>query len=104
MVVKGSFSGTAGGRRLRTLLLGFQFTISLGLIVATGFILLQHNFMLRQEMGFDRRNMMAVQLSEKAALGYDACATGCSPTRAWSMLREPKPSGKCQQNVVGSSI
>ncbi|WP_302378889.1 ABC transporter permease [uncultured Alistipes sp.] len=72
MVVKGSFSGTAGGRRLRTLLLGFQFTISLGLIVATGFILLQHNFMLRQEMGFDRRNMMAVQLSEKAALGYDA--------------------------------
>ncbi len=72
MVVKGSFSGTAGGRRLRTLLLGFQFTISLGLIVATGFILLQHNFMLRQEMGFDRRNLMAVQLSEKAALGYDA--------------------------------
>ena len=72
MVVKGSFSGTAGGRRLRTLLLGFQFTISMGLIIATGFILLQHNFMLRQEMGFDRRNMMAVQLSEKAALGYDA--------------------------------
>ena len=72
MVVKGSFSGTAGGRWLRTLLLGFQFTISLGLIVATGFILLQHNFMLRQEMGFDRRNLMAVQLSEKAALGYDA--------------------------------
>jgi len=72
MVVKGSFSGTTGGRRLRTLLLGFQFTISMGLIIATGFILLQHNFMLRQEMGFDRRNMMAVQLSEKAALGYDA--------------------------------
>ena len=72
MVVKGAFSGTAGGRRLRTLLLGFQFTISMGLIIATGFILLQHNFMLRQEMGFDRCNMMAVQLSEKAALGYDA--------------------------------
>ena len=72
MVVKGAFSGTAGGRRLRTLLLGFQFTISMGLIIATGFILLQHNFMLRQEMGFDLRNMMAVQLSEKAALGYDA--------------------------------
>lgn len=72
LVVKGSFSGTAGGRRLRTLLLGFQFTISMGLIIATGFILRQHNFMLRQEMGFDRHNLMAVQLSEKAALGYDA--------------------------------
>ena len=72
LVVKGSFSGTAGGRRLRTLLLGFQFTISIGLIIATGFILRQHNFMLRQEMGFDRRNLMAAPLSEKAAMGYDA--------------------------------
>lgn len=72
MVVKGSFSGTVGGRRLRTLLLGFQFTISMGLIIATGFILLQHNFMLRQDMGFDRRNLMAVQLSSTAAMSYDA--------------------------------
>ena len=72
MVVKGSFSGTAGGRRLRTLLLGFQFTISMGLIIATGFILRQHNFMLQQDMGFDRRNLMAAQLSGKAAQGYDA--------------------------------
>ena len=72
MVVKGSFSGTAGGRLLRTLLLGFQFTISMGLIIATGFILHQHNFMLQQDMGFDRRNLMAAQLSDKAALGYDA--------------------------------
>ena len=72
MVVKGSFSGTAGGRRMRTLLLGFQFTISMGLIIATGFILRQHNFMLRQDMGFDRRNLMAAQLSGKAAQDYDA--------------------------------
>lgn len=72
MVVKGSFSGTAGGRRLRTLLLGFQFTISMGLMIATGFILLQHNFMLQQDMGFDRRNLMAAQLSRKAAQDYDA--------------------------------
>ena len=72
MVVKGSFSGTAGGRRLRTLLLGFQFTISMGLIISTGFILRQHNFMLQQDMGFDRRNLMAAQLSGKAAQGYDA--------------------------------
>ena len=72
MVVKGSFSGTAGGRRLRTLLLGFQFTISMGLIIATGFILRQHNFMLQQDMGFDRRNLMAAQLSGKAAQSYDA--------------------------------
>lgn len=30
LVVKGSFSGTAGGRLLRTVLLGVQFTIAVG--------------------------------------------------------------------------
>jgi len=44
----------------------------MGLIIATGFILRQHNFMLHQDMGFDRRNLMAAQLSGKAAQGYDA--------------------------------
>lgn len=72
LVIKGSFSGSVGGRRLRILLLGFQFTISMGLIIATGFILRQHNYMLRQDMGFNRNNLMAVQLSKKAALSYDA--------------------------------
>lgn len=72
LVIKGSFSGSVGGRRLRILLLGFQFTISMGLIIATGFILRQHNYMLRQDMGFNRNNLMAVQISPKAAISYDA--------------------------------
>ena len=72
LVVKGPFAGTPGGRLLRTLLLTVQLSISLGLIIASGFILRQHNFMLRLDMGFDRRNLMTVRLSEKAALDYDA--------------------------------
>ena len=72
LVVKGSFGGTRSGRRLRTLLLGVQFFISIGLIIATSFIRLQHDYMLHYDMGFDKENLLAVRLSERGAVSYDA--------------------------------
>ena len=72
LVVKGSFGGTRSGRRLRTLLLGVQFFISIGLIIATSFIRLQHDYMKHYDMGFDKENLLAVRLSERGASSYDA--------------------------------
>lgn len=72
LVVKGSFGGTCSGRRLRTLLLGVQFFISIGLIIATSFIRLQHDYMMHYDMGFDKENLLAVRLSERGAVSYDA--------------------------------
>ena len=72
LVVKGSFGGTRSGRRLRTLLLGVQFLISIGLIIATSFIRLQHDYMMHYDMGFDKENLLAVRLSERGAVSYDA--------------------------------
>ena len=71
LVVKGSFGGTRSGR-LRTLLLGVQFFISIGLIIATSFIRLQHDYMMHYDMGFDKENLLAVRLSERGASSYDA--------------------------------
>lgn len=72
LVVKGSFGGTRSGRRLRTLLLGVQFFISIGLIIATSFIRLQHDYMMHYDMSFDKENLLAVRLSERGAVSYDA--------------------------------
>lgn len=72
LVVKGSFGGTRSGRRLRTLLLGVQFFISIGLIIATSFIRLQHDYMMHYDMAFDKENLLAVRLSERGAVSYDA--------------------------------
>ena len=72
LVVKGSFGGTRSGRRLRTLLLGVQFFISIGLMIATSFIRLQHDYMMHYDMGFDKENLLAVRLSERGAVSYDA--------------------------------
>lgn len=72
LVVKGSFGGTRSGRRLRTLLLGVQFFISIGLIVATCFIRLQHDYMMHYDMGFDKHGLVAVRVSTRAAVSYGA--------------------------------
>ena len=53
------------------MLLGVQFTIAVGLIVATGFIRLQHDYMMNHDMGFDKRDLVAVRLSNTAARSYD---------------------------------
>lgn len=71
LVVKGSFGGTRSGRRLRTLLLGVQFFISIGLIIATSFVRLQHDYMMHYDMGFDKENLLAVRLSERGARSYE---------------------------------
>lgn len=72
MVVKGSFGGTRSGRRLRAILLGVQFFISISLIVATAFIRLQHGYMMDYDMGFDKERLVAVRVSNAAAHSYDA--------------------------------
>lgn len=61
MVVKGSFGASKSGRRLRLALLGVQFVISTSLIIGTGFILLQHRYMMNYDMGFDKHNLMVVE-------------------------------------------
>lgn len=72
MVVKGSFGGSRSGRRLRTALLGFQFFIASALIVGSGFIRLQHRYMMHYDMGFDRERLMAVYLPGSTANRYAA--------------------------------
>lgn len=58
LVLKGSFGGSVAGRRLRNILIGFQFAISIALIVCAGFIRLQHSYMMNYDMGFNKSNLL----------------------------------------------
>ena len=60
--LKGSFGNTAAGRRMRYVLLTIQFVISIALITCTLFIRLQHTYMMRYDMGFNKENVLAVNL------------------------------------------
>lgn len=72
LVLKGSFAATAAGRRLRYVLIGLQFVISITLIVCSSFISLQRRYMINFDMGFDKEQLLYVHTSEY--IGSDADA------------------------------
>lgn len=67
MVLKGSFSASKSGQRLRILLIGMQFTISMGLIISTLVIKSQHSFMMNYDMGFNKEMLLSCYISGKIA-------------------------------------
>lgn len=63
LVLKGSFGLSASGRKMRTALIGIQFVVSIMLIVGSGFIWLQNDYMKKFSMGFDKDQIAIVELS-----------------------------------------
>lgn len=61
-VVNGGFQSSQSGRRMRHILVGVQYTISIALIICTLFVQRQHNFMLSKELGFDRELLLTVDV------------------------------------------
>ena len=56
--VKGGFAQSATGRRLRSLMVGIQFTVAMVLIIITGVFFLQYRYMINYDIGFDRSNIV----------------------------------------------
>lgn len=56
--VKGGFAQSATGRRLRSVMVGVQFTVAMVLIIITGIFFLQYRYMMNYDMGFDRSHIV----------------------------------------------
>ncbi len=65
-VIKGDFSASKSGRILRYTLVGVQYTISIALIICSLFIYRQHQYMLTRDMGFNKENLLAVDVPDDA--------------------------------------
>lgn len=63
LVLKGSFGLSPSGRKLRTALIGFQFVVSILLIISSGFIRLQNDYMRNFSLGFAKDQVAIVELS-----------------------------------------
>src|SRR5690606_7599186 len=66
-VLKGNFSGSTKGIFLRKGLVVTQFTISIGLIIATIIIYYQMSFMRHQELGFVKEQMLILETNVSPA-------------------------------------
>ncbi|WP_293671625.1 ABC transporter permease [uncultured Parabacteroides sp.] len=67
LVLKGSFGLSPAGRKLRTCLMGFQFVVSLVLIIGAIFIYLQNRYMQHFPLGFDKDRIAVVELNGRMA-------------------------------------
>lgn len=67
VAIKGSFGLTPAGRKMRTILISFQYIISIILIVFALFINVQSKFMKQFNMGYERENIVNTRISNKVA-------------------------------------
>jgi putative ABC transport system permease protein len=63
LALKGNFGLSPKGKGLRTALIGFQFIVSTGLIIAALFIQLQQRYMQNYTVGFDKDRIAIVELT-----------------------------------------
>ncbi len=56
--VKGGFAQSATGRRLRSVMVGVQFSVAMILIIVTVVFWLQYRYMIKYDLGFDRENIV----------------------------------------------
>lgn len=56
--VRGGFAQSAVGRRLRSIMVGVQFTVAMVLIIITGLFFLQYRYMMNYDIGFDREQIV----------------------------------------------
>jgi putative ABC transport system permease protein len=61
--LKGSFGLSPAGRKLRAVLIGFQYVVSIGLIIAAIFIQKQNRYLQNFDTGFDREHIVIVKLN-----------------------------------------
>lgn len=72
LALKGSFASSSKGRVFRYLLVGLQFLISISLIICATFVGLQRQFMLSHDMGFDREELLTVNVNRTVAKSAEA--------------------------------
>ncbi|MGN1219680.1 MAG: FtsX-like permease family protein, partial [Candidatus Cryptobacteroides sp.] len=65
--LKGSFGTASKGKAFRTGLIGFQFIVSIVLIICACFVTMQRQYMLHYDMGFDRSHLLQVYTSSQIA-------------------------------------
>jgi len=65
LVLNGNFGLSPAGRKLRTVLIGFQYIISISLIVAAIFMQKQNRFLQNYNQGFDKEHIAIVPLNGK---------------------------------------
>lgn len=72
IVLQGAFGGSPRGRWFRMILIGFQYLASIGMLIFAMFMVIQNEFMRSHDVGFDRDNILSVNISSTLSRSCDA--------------------------------
>jgi hypothetical protein len=70
LVLKGSAASGKGNGRLRQILVVIQFTLSMLIGIAAVFLYLQLKFLLEKDLGYEKDNLISIQMSEQMKPKY----------------------------------
>ena len=101
-VIKGDFSASRSGRILRYTLVGIQFTISIVMIICSIFVYRQHQYMLSRDMGFDKENLLTVDVPYECISLFSA--SGVEQTRRNAFTDKLKENPQIKDVAFGSGI
>ena len=101
-VIKGDFSASKSGRILRYTLVGIQFTISITLIICSLFIYRQHQYMLSRDMGFDKENLLTVDVPDESISKFSM--SGVEQTRRNAFIYKLKENPQIKDVAFGSGV
>ena len=71
LVLKGAMSGGTSNARLRKVLVSVQFAISISMIICTSIVYDQLTYMRDQDLGFNRDQVLFVQLADSATMASE---------------------------------
>jgi hypothetical protein len=83
-VLKGSFTGGGSGSLFRNTMVVIQFAVSISLIVGTTVVYRQLRYIQQLNLGYDKENLLYVQMSGELWSKYDALRTSLGNNRLTS--------------------
>ena len=101
-VIKGDFSASKSGRILRYTLVGVQYVISITLIICSIFVYRQHQYMLSRDMGFDKENLLTVDVPYECISKFSM--SGVEQTRRNAFIDKLKENPQIKDVAFGSGI
>lgn len=75
LVLKGNFGLSGKGRKMRDILIGFQFIASLSLIMSAGLMYMQNHFMQNSALGYDKEELIIVGANSTIKKKWDLFKT-----------------------------
>ena len=101
-VIKGDFSASKSGRILRYTLVGVQYVISITLIICSIFVYRQHQYMLSRDMGFDKENLLTVDVPYECISKFSI--SGVEQTRRNAFIDKLKKNPQIKDVAFGSGL